>query len=162
MTLGTAALFRIDANGDTETTATTNNTIIEFNTGATNPDDQSHLGTVTWRFIEDIAIHPNPNRHLSRVADSKLGTIEIELRGFFDTPNTADGIARLFTWMTNDKTNASLPFGRFGLRVDNMTQINLTPSSTIGLILHHVEIQDVEEFQSHAPFVARLYRSGSV
>lgn len=162
MTLGTAAIFRIDANGDTETTATSGNQIIEFNLGATNPDGRSHASSLEWGFVEDLGIHPNPNRHLSRISDSKLGTIGFKITGYFDRPSSAGGIARSINWMSQDKTNASLPHGRFGLRWDNMSQADLTPSSTIGLILYDFKVTDIPEFQSHADFVALLYRSGSV
>ena len=159
---GTASIFRIDATGDTEADAVTANQIVEFNTGAVNPDSRSHLSSVKLKMIEDVAIHPNPNRHLSRVSDSKLGTIEYTITGYFDRPAAATGITRFFNWMIQDKTNSDLDFGRFGIRVDNMSQVDLTPSGTIGLILVDFEVADIDEFQSHAPFTARLLRSGSV
>ncbi len=162
MTLGTSAIYRIDTTGETESDATTANEIIEFGTGATNPDARSILKSVRIQHIEDLSIHPNPNRHLSQIQANKLGTIEYIIRGEFKRPDSAGGVTKLLNWMTNDKTNTSLPFGRFGIRVDNISQLDLTPSATIGLILFNSWIEDVEDFQSNAEFELHLYRNGSV
>ena len=158
---GTASIFRIDANTETETTAEAANQTVEFN-GGVNPDALSSTDSLEVHYIEDVSIHPNPNRHLSQIQDGKLGTLEIILKGFFKTPNSAGAIAKFNNWMINDKTNASLPFGRFGLRYDNMSQLNLTPSTTIGYILYDFIVKDVEEYQDKAEFTARLYRNGSI
>ncbi len=158
---GTASIFRIDANTETETSAETANQTVEFNGGA-NPDALSSTDSLEVHYIEDVSIHPNPNRHLSQIQDGKLGTLEIILKGHFKTPNSAGAIAKFNNWMINDKTNASLPFGRFGLRYDNMSQLNLTPSTTIGYILYDFVVKDVEEYQDKAEFTARLYRNGAI
>jgi len=162
MTLGTAAIFRIDAVGQTETTATAANEIVEFNTGATNPDGNSKLQSSRIEFIEDISIHPNPNRALSQIQDGKLGTQIVTLKGFFKIPRSAGGIAKFLNWMVNDKTNTALKFGRFGIRVDNISQLDLTPSAAIGYILQSFWVEDIEDFQSLARFEAVLYRDGTV
>lgn len=159
---GNAAIFRIDTNGETEVTAKTANQIIEFNGDAGSPDARSKLRSAKIKFTEDISIHPNPNRHLSQVQAGKLGVQIVTLRGYFTTPKSAGGITRFFNFMTNDKTNSALKFGRFGIRVDNMSQLDLTPSTAIGYILQDFEVEDVEEFQDKAEFTAILYRDGAV
>jgi len=161
---GTFSIFRIDAAGDTEITSQGYATpsVVEFNVGASRPDARSHTSSVNIKYTEDISIHPNPNRHLSQIQAGKLGVQVLTIRGYFETPNSAQGIAKLINWMENDKTNASLPFGRFGIRSSNMTQIALTPSATAGYILVDVDITDVEDIQNVADFTAVLYRNGSV
>jgi hypothetical protein len=159
---GTASIFRIDAVGEGEADAETANQTIEFNTGAGNPDARGHLSSVTVELDEDTSSHPNPNRHLTQWQANKLGTIIVTFRGYFDKPTSAGGITRFINWMTNDKTNAALKFGRFGIRVNNMSQLDLTPSGAIGYILKKVTVTDVEEYQSRAEFVAVLYRNGAV
>lgn len=160
---GTASIFRIDSNGDTEASARTANQIIEFNGTGLNPDDRSNVTSFRANYLEDISMHPNPNRHLTQIQDGKLGTVEFEIQGVFTMPiSSAGAIARFHNWMKADKTNSSLPYGRFGIRYDNMSQFDLTPSSTIGLILYQFEVFDVDEFQGKASFVARLYRNGSI
>jgi hypothetical protein len=159
---GTAAIYRIDANTETESTAATANEIVEFNTGATNPDARSHLKTTRLHYVEDISIHPNPNRHLSQIQDGKLGTQVITITGQFVTPASAGGIAKFMNWMKQDKTNSALKFGRFGVRFDNISQLDQTPSTTIGYILQEFWVEDVEEYQDKADFYAVLYRDGAV
>lgn len=159
---GSASIFRIDTVGDTESDARTASQIVEFNGTGLTPDDQSFIESLEVHYIEDVSIHPNPNRHLSQIQDGKLGMIELTLRGTMTTPNTALAIQVFNNWMIQDKTNSSLAFGRFGLRYDNMSQLNLTPSGTIGYILYDFIIKDVEEFQDKAVWEARLYRNGSV
>lgn len=161
---GTFSIFRIDATGDTEVTAQGYSTpsVVEFNTGATRPDARSRLSSAKIKQTEDISIHPNPNRHLSQIQAGKLGVQIVTLRGYFETPNSAQGIAKLLNWMVNDKTNASLPFGRFGLRSSNMGQIDLTPSATIGYVLQDFEVEDIEDVQNQATFTVVLYRNGGV
>lgn len=160
---GTASLFRIESTGQTESTARTAGTIIEFNsTSGGSPDDSSKIDSLDIHYIEDISVHPNPNRHLSQIQDGKLGTIEFVIKGHIDNPDSAGLIGKFKTFMENDKTNTSLPFGKFGIRYDNMSQFDLTPTSTQGLILFDFQIKDVEEFQNKAEWIARLYRNGSV
>ena len=157
---GTAAIFRIDAVNDTEASAKTANQLVEFN-GGDEPDALASCDSMQVHLIEDVSIHPNPNRHLSQIQDGKLGLKEILVKGHFKTPNSAGGILKFNNWMIQDKTNAALPFGRFGLRYDNMSQFDLTPSATIGYILYDFIVKDVEEFQNKAEFEARLYLNGT-
>jgi hypothetical protein len=159
---GTASIFRIDSNGDTESDARTANQIVEFNGTSLNPDDRSFVESLEVHYINDISIHPNPNRHLSQIQDGKLGLIELTIKGSFTTPDSATAIARFNNWMIQDKTNSSLVYGRFGLRYDNMSQLDLTPSTTIGYILYDFIVKDVEEFQNKAVWEARLYRNGAI
>ena len=159
---GNSAIFRIDVNGETEATAKTANELIEFNGDAVEPDARSKLRSAMIKFTEDISIHPNPNRHLSQIQAGKLGVQIVTLRGYFKTPKSAGGITKFFNWMVNDKTNTALKFGRFGIRVNNMSQLDLTPSTTIGYILQDFQVDDIEEFQDKAEFTAILYRDGAV
>lgn len=63
--------------------------------------------------------------------------------------------------MATDKTNTDLKFGRFGLRLDNMSVLNLTPSGTVGYLLHDVYIEQPDDSPNEATFVAKLYLNGS-
>ena len=157
---GTASIYRIDTTGDTETTAEAASETVEFN-GGTTPDALGSTDSLEIHMIEDVSLHPNPNRHLSQIQDGKLGTKELILKGFFKTPDSAGGIAKINNWMIADKTNASLPFGRFGIRYDNMSQFDLTPSATVAYILYDFVVKDVEEFQDKAEFTIRMYLNGT-
>ncbi len=159
-TAGTASIFMITTNGDTELTAQLAGNTVEFNGGAT-PDSRGYVDSMEVHLIEDISLHPNPNRHLTQIQDGKLGTKEVIIKGFFKTPDSAGGITKLNNFMLADKTNASLPYGRFGIRYDNMSMFNLTPSASVGYILYDFVVKNVEEYQDKAIFTARLYLNGS-
>ena len=160
---GTFSIFRIDTTGDTEITAQgyTTPSVVEFNTGASRPDSRGHISSVKMKMTEDISIHPNPNRHLSQIQAGKLGVQVVTIKGYFETPSSAGGLTRLLNWMATDKDNASLPFGRFGIRSSKVSQFDLTPSATSAYVLQDFEVDDVEDIQNKAEFTAVLYRNGS-
>jgi len=157
---GTGAIFRIDANLDTEATARTANEIIEFNTGSSNPDARSHLEQSEWSWKEDISIHGTPKKALNRIQDNLLGTRELILSGYFSEPAVAGGIAKLSNWMKDAKTNASLPRGRFGVRQDDLPALDINPSATTAYILYDVNIKRPEGRPNEATFLIRLYLNG--
>ena len=160
---GTGSLYRLDATGGTEATALVAGQIIEFNQG-TSPDANGNLVSTSVRWIEDVSIHPTPNVHLSKIQTGKLGTKEVTIAGYFTNPDTSSqtgGIFKFNNWMANDKTNTDLKFGRFGLRLDNMSVLNLTPSGTIGYLLHDVYIEQPDDSPNEATFIAKLYLNGS-
>jgi len=160
---GTGSIFRIDSNGQTETTARSAGQIIEFN-GGTVPDTTGRLVATGFRMTRDVAFHPNPRRALTKIQDNLLGVMEIIVTGYFVDHDATGGPAKLFNWSKDAAVNASLPFGRFGLRLDDFAQgtLNLTPSSTIGYILYDIDVQDVEIPRDEVGFIAKFYRNGSI
>ena len=158
---GKASIYTIATTGQSESNARTANTIVEFGAGATNPDANSHIRKITKHYIEDLSIHPNPNRHLSEIQDGKLGTIEYIIEGWHEDPDSNAGHTRLDAMMIADKSNASLPFGIFGIRYNEMSQHDFNPDSTKGLILFDYIVDKLDE-QGKANFICRLYRNGAV
>jgi hypothetical protein len=150
---GTASVYRIDTTGETESDARTANQIIEFNTGATNPDALSFLESFNDHWIEDISEHPNPKKALNKLQDALLGKRELVLRGWFEDPDNAGGTVRISTWMKDAKTNASLPAGRFGIRIDDLSNLDIAPSATVAWILYDAT---VEVLPDH-PFEANVH-----
>jgi hypothetical protein len=159
---GTVAIFRIDANGEFEADAKTANQLIEFNDDAEEPDGNGHVESVDVEYIEDISIHSNPGRHLNHIQANKLGTWIIRVKGFFEDPNNAGGLTLFKTWMTQDKDSSALPYGRFGFRDSNVTNLSVSPTDQFGLILQNVKVIDVPEFENRVDFEFVLYRNGSV
>ncbi len=159
---GTAAIYTISSDGEDETDAESANTIIEFGDGASNPDALAQITNISKRYVEDLSLHPNPNRHLTEIQDGKLGTIEYIIEGRIENPDSAGFNTRLDTMMTSDKSNASLPYGIFGVRYDAMSGlIDFNPSATQGLILFDAFVSKKDEF-GKATFMLRLYQNGSV
>ena len=158
---GTAAVFRIDANGDTEVTAAGINQIIEFGTGATNPDGRSFIEHAYWHWIEDISTHKNPKKALDKKQDGLLADRELIIRGWFEDPDNAGGIARISTWMRDAKTNASLEFGRFGVRIDDLSTLDINPSATVAYLLHDAEIEVPPDHPFEANFTLKFWLNGT-
>jgi len=158
---GTASIFRLSTGTTTEAAAKTANEIIEFNGTSLAPDDNGKIESMELHYVEDLSIQPNPNRHLSQIQDGKLGTMELTIKGSFTNPDTAGGIAEFQSWMIADKTDTTFVFGRFGIRYNKMTQIEVLPTATQGYILFDFQLIDIEEFQNIAKFVARFYKNGT-
>lgn len=160
---GTAAIFRIATAGETEDNAKTDNEIIEFNTGAA-PDSTGRLVATGFRMIRDVSPHPNPKRALTKWQDNLLGTMEVTVTGYFVDHDSTAGPTQFFNWQKEATQNASLPFGQFGLRLDDFASgtLNLTPSAAAGYFLVDVDIQDVETPRDEVGFIARFIRNGTI
>ncbi len=158
---GSASIYRIDANGDTESDARTANQIVEFN-GGTNPDALSFLETYDVHWIEDISKHPNPKKALDKLQDGLLGTREVVLTGWLENPDNSVGQVRLSTWMKDAKANASLPVGRFGIRVDDFSDVaDQTPSSSTAYMLHDVQLTIPPDHPYECNFIIKLWMNGA-
>lgn len=160
---GTGVIFRTDAAGETETTARTAGELIEFNGGAA-PDSTGRLVATGFRMIRDVSPHPNPKRALTKWQDNLLGTMELVLTGYFVDHDTTAGPLKFFNWQKEVGQNASLPFGRFGIRLDDFGSgtLDLTPSAVAAYLLVDVDIQDVESPRDEVSFVARFVRNGTI
>ncbi len=158
---GDSAIFRVTTTGDTENSVG-NTEKIEFNSGAA-PDATGRAVTTSFRMARDVNFHPNPRRTLNQIQDALLGVLEVTVTGYFISHNTTGGPLNFFNWQTDTATNSDFRFGRFGLRLPAFSSIlSLTPSATIGYILHDIDIQDIEDPRDEVPFIAKFYRNGSI
>ncbi len=157
---GSSAIFRSTNLGDTEASLGGTEKI-EFNAGVV-PDARSRQITSSWHATRDISIHPNPNKSLSSVQDGKLGTLEVIIAGYFINPALSGGANNLFNWMADPATNTDLKRGRFGIRVDDLIQVTLTPSASIGYVMYDVFVQRPENSENELGFIAKFYRTGAI
>jgi len=159
---GTASIYRIDANGEFESDARTANEVVEFNTGATNPDARSFLESTSTHWVEDVSTHKNPKKALDKKQDGLLADRELILTGWLEDPDNAGATAVLANWMKEAKTNASLPFGRFGVRNDNFTTIgDQVPSTLVGYLLHDVILEIPPDHPYECNFTIKLWMNGA-
>ena len=158
---GSISIFRIDSVGQTEATAIAAGQVIEFNSG-TSPDTTGRIVEPGLIWSRGTNFHPNPRRALDKIQDGLLSFKEVVLVGFAVDHDATLIPAKFDEWMSEAATNASLPFGRFGLRVDDFASgpSNLTPNATQGYILYHVETIDVESPKDQVNIIAKLYRNG--
>jgi len=158
---GSGAIWRATvAQGGNEASALSAN-IIEFSTGAATPDARGKMVSSSVHYTRDISIHPHPKRNLNRVQDGLLGIKEVSITGYFTEPDSAGGIANLNNWMIAAATVTGFTEGRFGLRIDDMGQFDLTPSAGVGYMLHDVFIDRIEGSPNEASFIAKLYLNGT-
>lgn len=158
---GTAAVYRIDTNGDVESDAETANEIIEFGSGAANPDAFSFIEEAYWHWLEDVSTHKNPKKALDKKQDNLLADRELIIRGWFEDPDSAGGVALISNWMKEAKTNASLPNGRFGVRIDDITTLDIIPSTGVGYLLYDAEVFIPPDHPFEANFTMKFWLVGT-
>ena len=112
----------------------------------------------------DINFHPNPRRPLDQLQDGLLGILEVTIAGYFVGHDTTLGPGKFFNWGKEAAMNASLKWGRFGIRLDNFGNgvLNLNPIATTGYVLHDIEVIDAESPRDQVGFIAKLYRNGTI
>lgn len=155
---GDSAIYRVTSPGENESNVGPGEKI-EFN-GGNVPDLFGKMVNTSWHSIRDISVHPNPNKALNVIQDGRLGTIEVILAGYFTRPRTSDGKGILFDWMTEPATsNPNFRFGRYGIRIDDLTEANLNPDANRGYILYDVFVERVPDSPNEVGFIAKLYRT---
>ena len=158
---GTICLYRLDTTGQTESNAPEK---IEFDGNASAPDSRSHIENynVTMTLVTQENPVPDTNNP-SGLQDTGLAVVQYEIVGFFNsTSSTAGAIALFRDWLREEKTNTSLPFGRFGIRNDRRAEFDVVSSATKGLILEHFEITEEYEYIGRTEFTARLRYNGAI
>ena len=84
-----------------------------------------------------------------------------QLRNLTDIVNTTGDLQKLVEWLQEDKTiQTSFPKGRFGLRMDDMPQFNVEPSTTFGYVLAQARIIRDGEYKDKAGVIITLRFSG--
>lgn len=78
-----------------------------------------------------------------------------------DPPPNSKDLTDLVTWLQEDKTvQATFPKGRFGLRMDDMPQFNVTPALTYGYVLAQTRVIRDGEYKEKSGVVITLRFSG--
>lgn len=146
--------------GATEGAALPEN-IIEFNSSPV-------IATGSYVFNTEVnyrnATPENPRvaGQINEVQDMGLQGIDVQVTGQIrQTSSTTEDLQNLVTWLQEDKTlQIGFPKGRFGLRMDDMPQFNITPSSTYGYVLAQTRVIRDGEFKEKASVVITLRFSG--
>ncbi len=91
-----------------------------------------------------------------------LQGIDVQITGQLrQTSSTTGDLAHLVTWLQEDKTlQSDFPKGRFGLRMDDMPQFNITPALTFGYVLAQARIIRDGEYKQKAGVILTLRFSG--
>ena len=106
--------------------------------------------------------NPRVAGQINEVQDMGLQGIDVQVTGQIrQTSSTTQDLANLVRWLQEDKTvQNGFPKGRFGLRMDDMPQFNVRPSTTYGYVLAQVRIIRDGEYPDKASIVITLRFSG--
>ena len=148
------------AQGSTEVAALPEN-IILFNS-------QPVIATGSYVFNTEVnyrnATPENPRvaGQINEVQDMGLQGIDVQITGQLrQTSSTSGDLANLVTWLQEDKTEqTTFPKGIFGLRMDDMPQFNVQPTSTYGYVLAQTRVIREGEYKEKAGAVITLRFSG--
>lgn len=106
--------------------------------------------------------NPRVAGQINEVQDMGLQGIDIQVTGQLrQTSSITADLKHLVTWLQEDKTvQTGFPKGRFGLRMDDMPQFNVTPTTTYGYVLAQTRIIRDGEYKEKAGVVITLRFSG--
>ena len=155
------AIWRATASeGATEAAALVANKI-EFNSQPVISTGSSVFNTeVNYR--NATPENPRVAGQINEVQDMGLAGIDVQITGQLrQTSSTTGDLAHLVTWLQENKTEQTLfPFGIFGLRMDDMPQFNVEPSTTYGYILAQARMIRSGEYQEKVGVILTLRFSG--
>lgn len=158
-----AAIWRATTSeGASEASAATAN-IIEFNETPITSTGKYFMSTnIDWR----VSVPENERvaGDINNVQDMGADGLDYEITGKIkDSSSTSSthAIAILRDWQREaKKINPDYKKGRFGIRLDDMPQFNITPTSTYGLILANIRLIREPDTSFIGSFVLNLRFSG--
>ena len=84
------------------------------------------------------------------------------IMGNADYDNASNSINKLSQFLQDGNTTTGYTKGRYGLKLNNAPQWNVTPTSTYGYHIRDVKIQYIGERKDLAKFTIRLALGGDV
>lgn len=154
-------------NGGLEATANSSN-IIKLNPSTLATDNGFVFNTeINYRIaVPEI---PKVGGQINEVQDMGLDGIDIQIVGMFDKADTNPDISNLVTWMQQAKTISGASFNfekaRFGLRMDDFPQFNVTPKADpngYGYMLAGVRFTRMGENKKKVGYIITLRFSGDI
>ena len=106
--------------------------------------------------------NPRVGGQINEVQDMGLQGIDVQITGQIrQSSSTSLDLTHLTTWLKEDKTiQVGFPKGRFGLRMDDMPQFNVEPTTTFGYVLAQARIIRDGEYKEKAGVIITLRFSG--
>lgn len=169
MSNGNACIYRCTNPGDKESNVGINPLTgqpdkIEFNTITVGvPDTNTHLRDSSWE--AEIALQDNPkpkNVNPNDIQDMGLSKFGVEVIGYVENAKTALATKTLLSWLMTFRSNSNFPFGRFGLRTDDFTFYNTTPTPTSGYLIGYIKNFRPGGYQPKADIILRLRFTGDI
>jgi len=160
-----SAIWRTTAtSAGTEAAAITANKILFNESPVISTGNYVHMTEANWRI--SVPENERISGNINNVQDMGLDGLDIQLTGTFkdsDSTSSTHAIAKLVVWMKEDKKlNPNFKKGRFGLRLDDMPQYNVVPSSTFGFVMANVRTLREQDKSNIAGVIVNLRFSGDV
>lgn len=145
-----------------DTTETLSTDKIEFNGGAV-VNEQGNIMQTKFTISSSVAVNELPGG-VDKLQDTGVQGITVFVTGSIQDPQVdgLDTAQKFKQWMLEDKTSTALPKGRFGLRLNDFTALNLTPTADRGYILSNIEFIRDGDTKGKLQFVATLRFNGSI
>jgi len=160
------ALWQVQASASdgTEATAGNNNTI-DFNSSTKKQSEGSFISDVSVEFRRAVPENEAVNTDNNELQDMGIDGLDVTLVGVVgntDSNTSADSIYKLSEWIQSGNTTTGYTKGRYGLRMDNAPQWNVTPTTTYGYHIRDIKLQYIGENRDLAKFTIRLALGGDV
>lgn len=114
--------------------------LIQFNeTPVLTTGQYIHNTEVNWR--QSVPENERIGGNVNNVQDMGLDGVDYQITTTFKNSTSTSSshpLVKLRNWMTTAMINSTFLHGRFGVRMDDMPQFNVTPSSTYGLVLNGI------------------------
>lgn len=123
-----------------------------------NANSDAVISNVVYTTTNALGVQEKPFAGPDIIHDLGISDILVFVSGYFTYDNTTD-IAKVRTWLLEDKTHTSYSFGRFSINMD-VDVFNKTADAARGYILYDAQI--TEEAEPHrVAFTLRFRFSGS-
>ncbi len=155
-----------DGNESTASGASANNVAL-FN------DSGKVIGTLSVSYISEITIDARRavpeneavNADNNEIQDMGIDGLDIVLQGVtgkVDDDNVASLVNKLSKWFQDGNTTTGFTKGRYGLRLDNLPQFNVVPTSALGFHMRDFKIIHQGEDVDRVRFTIRLALGGDI
>lgn len=154
---GQSAIWR----DGTETSSTDK---IEFNDGAIVPNDSGDMMNTSFSIPTGIARNERPGE-IDKLQDTGTSGVTVTVTGTIDDPEgDGDTIAHRFkTWGLEAKTvDSTFPKARFGLRLNDFSVFDMTPTTTKGYLLQNIDFTRDGITKGKISFVAVFRFNGDI
>ena len=164
--MSNASIWQVQASASDgqESTAGSANTIT-FNSTTKQPSEGSFISDIAVEFRRAVPENEAVATDNNELQDMGIDGLDIVLTGIIgdaDNDTSSNPINKLSNWIQGGNTATGYTKGRFGLKLNNAPQWNVTPTSTFGYHIKDVKLQYMGERKDLAKFTIRLALGGDI
>lgn len=165
-----AAIWQAQAGaaGDEDTVySNDNNDVALFNDSAkvVGANSVSYISDIQVAFVRAVPENEAVDADNNEIQDMGISGLDIQIDGVSgNADNDADTnlVNKLSKWLKDGNTITGFTKGRYGLRLDNALQWNVTPAPTYGYHLRDARFQYIGEDKDRVRFTIRMALGGDI